>query len=238
LQNRVIDTDGKVNQALDTRADVTEAYPANDTPRTRLGALISGGGRTILNILDDIKGGQIHAEIPLVISSQSDISGVQRMRDAGLTVQVIRRKDFEDLDAFSWAIEDALTTAKIDLVIQGGWLCLWKIPKRYDNRVMNIHPALLPSFGGKGMWGHHVHEAVLKAGCRVSGCTVHFCTDEYDKGPIIVQRTCPVFSGDTPDTLAARVFEQECLAFPEAIKLFAEGKLTVKDRIIHIKVEG
>jgi phosphoribosylglycinamide formyltransferase-1 len=214
-----------------------DSGPIDSTPKIHLGCLISGGGRTILNILDHIKDGRIHADIPLVISSQSDISGVQRMRDAGLTVKIIRRKDYDGIDAFSRAIEDALATAQIDLVVQGGWLCLWKIPKPYDNRVMNIHPALLPSFGGKGMWGHHVHEAVLKTGCKVSGCTVHFCTDEYDKGPIIVQRTCPVFSSDTPDALAARVFEQECLAFPEAIKLFAENRIAVKDRIAHIKAE-
>jgi folate-dependent phosphoribosylglycinamide formyltransferase PurN len=116
----------------------------------------------------------------------------------------------------------------VDLVVQGGWLCLWKIPPRYENRVMNIHPALLPCFGGQGMWGHHVHEAVLAAGCKVSGCTVHFCTNEYDKGPIIVQRTCPVADDDTPDTLAERVFEQECIAYPQAIRWFAEGRLRVE----------
>jgi len=227
LPNRVIaDTDGASRGKPD---------PANRTTKIRLGALISGGGRTVLNILDHINGGQINAEIPLVISSQSDISGVQRMKDAGLTVKIIRRKDYEGIDAFSLAMKDALAEARIDLVIQGGWLCLWKIPKPYNNRVINIHPALLPSFGGKGMWGHHVHEAVLKAGCKVSGCTVHFCTDEYDKGPIIVQRTCPVLPNDSPDALAARVFEQECLAFPEAIKLFAENRITVKNRIAHLK---
>jgi folate-dependent phosphoribosylglycinamide formyltransferase PurN len=100
---------------------------------------------------------------------------------------------------------------------------------------MNIHPALLPSFGGQGMWGHHVHEAVLAAGCKVSGCTVHFCTNEYDKGPIIVQRCCQVQEGDTPETLAARVFEQECIAYPQAIKLSAEGKLLVEDGKVSIE---
>jgi formyltetrahydrofolate-dependent phosphoribosylglycinamide formyltransferase len=230
--------DALVNKALDAREDVTETAirqaPAPGTPRLRMGALISGGGRTILNILDRIDQGEIHAEIPLVVCSQSGIAGVKRMKDAGLAVKVIRKRDHADIQAFSQAIEDTLVEAQVDLVIQGGWLCLWNIPKRFENRVMNIHPALLPSFGGQGMWGHHVHEAVLKAGCKVSGCTVHFCTDEYDTGPIIVQRPCPVSSDDTPDTLAARVFEQECLAFPEAIQLFAEHRITVKDRIVHI----
>ena len=99
---------------------------------------------------------------------------------------------------------------------------------------LRITAALLPGFGGKGMWGHHVHEAVLKAGCKVSGCTVHFCTNEYDKGPIIVQRCCSVEDDDTPDTLAERVFEQECIAYPEAIRLFAEGKLSVQDDRVKI----
>ena len=99
---------------------------------------------------------------------------------------------------------------------------------------MNIHPALLPSFGGKGMYGHHVHEAVLAHGCKVSGCTVHFVDNTYDTGPIIVQRTCPVLEGDTPDTLAARVFEQEKLAYPEAIRLFAAGRLQLDGQRVNI----
>jgi folate-dependent phosphoribosylglycinamide formyltransferase PurN len=100
---------------------------------------------------------------------------------------------------------------------------------------MNIHPALLPSFGGQGMWGHHVHEAVLAAGCKISGCTVHFCTNEYDKGPIIVQKSCPAYDSDSADELAARVFEQECLAYPEAIDLFEKGKLCVEGSVVRIK---
>ena len=125
---------------------------------------------------------------------------------------------------FSEQLVAVLDDAKVDLVVQCGWLCLWEIPKRYANKVMNIHPALLPAFGGQGMWGHHVHEAVLAAGCKVSGCTVHFVTNEYDKGPIIVQRSCAVLADDDADTLAARVFEQECAAYPQAIRLFSRGQ--------------
>jgi len=129
-----------------------------------------------------------------------------------------------------------LKEAGVDLVIQAGWLCLWHIPQEYDSRVMNIHPALLPSFGGQGMWGHHVHEAVLKTGCKVSGCTVHFCTNEYDVGPIIVQRSCAVADDDDADSLAERVFEQECIAYPEAIRLFCENRLAVEKGIVkHIR---
>jgi formyltetrahydrofolate-dependent phosphoribosylglycinamide formyltransferase len=232
------DADALVNRALDSRGDIDEAPAAVASARQqrlRLGVLISGGGRTMLNILEDIQKQKLNAEIVLVISSRSTVPGVQRARDAGLPVEIVRKKDYPELDAFSAKLEEKLAAADVDLVIQGGWLCLWKIPARYEHRVMNIHPALLPSFGGQGMWGHHVHEAVLAAGCKVSGCTVHFCTNKYDDGPIIVQRTCPVEDEDTPDTLAARVFEQECIAFPQAIAWFAEGRLQVEDSRVKIR---
>jgi phosphoribosylglycinamide formyltransferase-1 len=233
--------DRLVNQALNLERDVEEK-PLPKTKTTahskkpiRLGVLISGGGRTVLNILEHIKTGKLNAQITVVISSRSAVAGVERAKNAGLDVKIIRKKDYPDIDRFSTQIEKELVTAKVELVIQGGWLCLWKIPKRYQNKVMNIHPALLPSFGGAGMWGHHVHQAVLDAGCKVSGCTVHFCTNEYDEGPIILQRACPVENNDNPDTLAARVFEQECIAYPHAIKLFEEGKITVQDNKVKIK---
>ena len=189
----------------------------------------------MLNIHEEIQAGRLNAEIVTVISSLNSAGGVQRAKDAGLPVTVIRTKDHADVEAFSRRIVEELDKAKVDLVVQGGWLCLWRIPARYENRVMNIHPALLPCFGGKGMWGHHVHEAVLAAGCKVSGCTVHFCTNEYDKGPIIVQRTCPVEDGDTADTLAARVFEQECLAYPQAIQWFIEGRLQIEGNRVKLR---
>jgi phosphoribosylglycinamide formyltransferase-1 len=228
--------DNLCNRALDRQQDVqakTEPSAVRQK-HLRLGVLISGGGRTLLNILECIEKGQLNAEVPVVISSRSTVKGVERARSAGLEVKIIRTKDYPDINEFSKRLEEELSTAKVDLVIQGGWLCLWKIPEHYINRVMNIHPALLPSFGGKGMWGHHVHEAVLAAGCKVSGCTAHFCTNEYDKGPIIVQRTCAVEENDTADTLADRVFEQECIAYPEAIGLFAEGRITVEQGRVKI----
>jgi len=246
------DADRLVNEALDAGGDVEEG-PADAagernpqakaaSRRTshasrpvRLGVLISGGGRTMLNILDRIDRGELNARIVVVISSLSTVAGVERARNAGLLVKLIRKKDYADIDAFSARIEEELREADVDLVVQGGWLCLWRIPPQYENRVMNIHPALLPSFGGKGMWGHHVHEAVLAAGCKVSGCTVHFCTNEYDKGPIIVQRVCPVQDDDTPDTLADRVFEQECIAYPEAIRLFTEDRLHVEGNQVKVR---
>jgi len=229
--------DELVNQALNLGSDIENEpeLAVQNQKLVRLGVLISGGGTTLLNILEYIKQGRLNAKVAVVISSRSTVSGVERANNAGLDVKIVRKKDHPDIDEFSKRIEDELAAANVDLVVQGGWLCLWKIPDRYENRVMNIHPALLPSFGGQGMWGHHVHEAVLKAGCKISGCTVHFCTNEYDKGPIIVQRACQVKDDDTPDTLAARVFEQECIAYPQAIRLFAEGKLLVQNGVVRLK---
>jgi formyltetrahydrofolate-dependent phosphoribosylglycinamide formyltransferase len=229
--------DELANRAMDAQADIEEkSSPQNKkTKHLRLGFLISGSGRTMINIQELIKQKLLNAEIVTVISSRSDTAGVEKAKAAKLPLEIIRKKDFPDLDSFSRQIRKNLLAARVDLVIQAGWLCLWKIPTEFENRVMNIHPALLPAFGGQGMWGHYVHEAVLNAGCKISGCTVHFCTNEYDKGPIIVQRTCPVMNDDTPDILAARVFEQECIAYPEAIKLFAAEKLVVKDNRVLIK---
>ena len=196
--------------------------------KLQLGVLISGGGRTLVNLLEGIRRGELDAEISVVISSLSKVRGVQRARDAGLTVEIIRKKDHPDLDQFSRRIVETLEAHNVQLALQAGWMCLWRMPDRWMGRVMNIHPGLLPKFGGKGFYGHHVHEAVLAAGETESGCTVHFANNEYDAGPIILQRKVPVLPDDTPDVLADRVFEQECIAYPEAIRLFAEGRLTMK----------
>lgn len=228
--------DSLANQAMDMKADVAmndENKIDRGKPK-RLGVLISGGGRTMLNIQDEINKGNLNAEIAVVISSRATVKGVDRAKEMGLPLEIIRRKDFADIEEFSNSIYHVLKKAQVDLVIQAGWLCLWHIPAEYENRVMNIHPALLPAFGGTGMWGHHVHEAVLAAGCKISGCTVHFCTNEYDEGPIITQRCCPVRDDDDADSLAARVFEQECIAYPEAIHLFCQDKLNVENGIVKI----
>ncbi|GMU25058.1 MAG: phosphoribosylglycinamide formyltransferase [Phycisphaerae bacterium] len=195
--------------------------------------LISGSGRTLQNFIDLAKTGELPIDIPLVISSRADVAGVERARQGGLPVEVIPRKG-QSIEEFSRRITTAVDAARVDLVCLAGYLCPWQIPPRYENRVMNIHPALLPKYGGKGFYGHHVHEAVLAAGDAESGCTVHFANNEYDAGPIILQRKVPVLPGDTPDILADRVFEQETLAYPEAIRLFAEGRLTVRGGRVEI----
>ena len=230
------EADAMANQAMDKKRDVgSQSKPVKaQGKKLRLGILLSGGGRTMVNIQEQIVAGHLNAEIIVVISSLSNVRGVQLAKGMGLEPVIIRKKDNPDIEQFSAKIAKALDDAKVDLVVQAGWMCLWRIPDNYENRVMNIHPALLPSFGGKGMYGHHVHEAVVKTGCKISGCTVHFCTNEYDAGPIIVQRTCEVKDGDDADTLADRVFEQECLAYPEAIQLFAEGRLKVQNGIVKV----
>jgi len=205
----------------------------------RLGVLLSGGGRTLLNMLAEIKAGRLPAEVAVVIASR-DCKGVERAKAAGLNVKVVPYKSFKredssaDIPAYSAAIVRHLDAAAVELVVQAGFLSLWRIPPQYEGKVMNIHPALLPSFGGHGMYGHHVHEAVLASGCKVSGCTVHFVTNEYDTGPIIVQRAVGVLEGDDAETLAARVFEQECVAYPQAIRLFAAGRLRIDGRVVRV----
>ena len=195
----------------------------SQTKKLRLGVLLSGGGRTLMNVLEYIKAGKLSAEVAVVIASR-DCKGVERSRDAGLDVHIVPYKEMPDTETYSAAIVERLDAAEVNLVIQAGFLSFWKIPSKYEGRVLNIHPALLPDFGGHGMYGHRVHEAVLAAGCKVSGCTVHLVTNEYDRGPIIVQKCVPVLPDDTPDTLAARVFEQECIAYPEAIELVAGSR--------------
>ena len=208
---------------------------ADSRDTLRLGIMFSGGGQTMVNVAEKIKQGELNAEIVTVISSRSIVAGVERARQLGLEPQIVRKKDLPDINEFSERIVAILDEAKVDLVLQCGWLCLWKLPRRYENKVMNIHPGLLPAFGGQGMWAHHVHEAVLAAGCKVSGCTVHFVTNEYDAGPIIVQRCCAVLDDDSADSLAERVFEQECSAYPEAVRLFTESRITVRDGRAYIR---
>ncbi len=195
----------------------------------RLVALVSGSGTTLQNLIDRIASGTLPARIAGVVSSRADAFGITRAERAGFPVSVVERRGMSR-GAFADAVWAAAREFAPDLVCFAGWLHLLPIPADFRHRVLNIHPSLLPAFGGKGMYGHHVHEAVLAYGARVSGCTVHFADDTYDTGPILVQKCVPVKDGDTPDTLAARVFQAECEAYPEAIRLIAEGRVTVQGR--------
>ena len=204
-----------------------------DTP-INLAVLISGGGTTLQNLVDKIAAVDLKARVQVVISSNSKAFGLERARRHNIPTAVVRRKDYADDDAFSAAINAEMGRYPVDLVVLGGFLKFWKIPPKYEGRVMNIHPALIPGFCGHKFYGHAVHQAVLDSGVKVSGCTVHFVNNAYDAGPIIVQRTVPVLDADAADTLAARVFREECIAYPQAIRLFQSGRLKIVGRRVVI----
>ena len=187
----------------------------------RLVVLLSGGGRTLLNLLDARRDGRLAADVTLVLSSRRSAAGVQRARDAGLPVEVLRPRDFPDAAAFVAAQSARILRERPDLVIMAGYLVHWPPPPELRDRVLNIHPALLPRHGGKGLYGDHVHAAVLAAGEQESGCTVHVVDEEYDHGPVVARARVPVLPGDTVDSLAARVFAAECATYPEAIAEYA-----------------
>lgn len=201
---------------------------AVDAPsnKLRLAVLISGGGRTLVNLQEHILAGSVDASIEVVVSSHGDAKGVERSQRLGLPTTIIAHRALGDGE-----FQRQLTAAVsgVDLVCMAGFLCLWRIPDAMSGRVINIHPALLPAFGGKGMYGRRVHEAVLAAGATRSGCTVHYCDNEYDHGPIIMQRDVEVLPGDTADALASRVFEQECIAYPQAVSLIAQGSVRLDE---------
>jgi phosphoribosylglycinamide formyltransferase-1 len=187
---------------------------SHTTPR--LAILLSGGGRTMVNLAEAIGRGELDARIALVIASRT-CAGCDRARELGVECKVIPGTIAPDV------LARELGPRGISWLVLAGYLRMVRIPPGFEGRVVNIHPALLPKFGGPGMHGHHVHEAVIKAGERTSGCTVHLCDAAYDTGPIVLQRSCPVEPGDTPDSLAARVFDEECKAYPEALARLIGG---------------
>ncbi len=199
-----------------------------------LAVLISGSGKTLQNLIDKIDDKTLNAKIQVVISSSPDAYGIKRAEQNNIPVTIVKYSDYDSSEVFSNAIIKEIEKYPIDLIILAGFMHLLRIPDKYSEKVMNIHPGLIPSFCGKGYYGHHVHKAVIESGIKVSGCTVHFVDNEYDHGPIIIQRTVPVYEDDTPDTLAQRVFKEECIAYPEAIHLFTEGKLKIEGRKVRI----
>jgi len=197
--------------------------------------LLSGGGRTLENLLRHVREGSLDIEIRLVISDRVGVRGLDVARQAGIPTQIVLPRDHNfQMEDFSRAVTYELEKTAPDLILMAGFLSLYKIPKVFENRVMNIHPALVPAFCGKGFYTDRVHKAVIRRGVKVSGCTVHFADNLYDHGPIILQKTVPVSIDDTPETLAAKVFERECEAYPEAIRLFTEGRLRVEGRSVRI----
>jgi phosphoribosylglycinamide formyltransferase 1 len=205
----------------------------------RLAVMLSGSGTSLQNLVDRIADGRLPGwRITLVISSLSKAYGLVRAQQAGIPTCVVRKKDYPAVDAFSAKLVEQLDAARPDLVALAGWMCLWQIPDRYLGRVMNVHPALLPAFGGAGCYGHHVHEAVLARGCKVSGATVHFVDNTYDTGPIVLQKAVEVREDDTPDTLAERVQAAEREIYPVAITLFGHDRLRIEGRRVRVLPEG
>jgi phosphoribosylglycinamide formyltransferase-1 len=192
----------------------------------RLGVLLSGSGRTLRNLIDRIADGRLAGvTIAVVIASKPDAGGIGIAAAAGIPTHVEERRRHGGESEFSRAVTRRLREHGTELVLLAGWIHRYEFPPEFEGRVLNIHPALLPKFGGKGFYGRRVHEAVLAAGEPESGCTVHFADLEYDHGPAILQRKVPVLPGDTPESLAERVFEQECEAYPEAIRRVASGRI-------------
>jgi len=202
------------------------------SPPLRLAVLISGAGTTLGNLLTHIEAGNLPVTIELVISSSNKARALDLARQAGIDTLVARPRDFDTPAAFSAAVFGRCRRAKVGLVVMGGFLKFVPIPSDFENRVMNIHPALIPAFCGQGYYGLRVHEAVLEYGAKISGCTVHFVDNVYDHGPIILQRAVEVHDEDTAESLQRRIFAEECEAYPEAIRLYAQGRLRVKNRTV------
>lgn len=203
-----------------------------------IGVLVSGGGTNLQKLIDAEKAGNIqNGKLRVVIASNPEAYALKRAEQAGIEHFALRRKDYPDVDTYSQALIDALKERDIDLVVLAGFLTITgdNFVEAFRNRIINVHPALLPAFGGKGYYGLHVHEAALARGVKVTGATVHFVNEICDGGPIILQKAVAVKEGDTPETLQRRVMEEaEWILLPQAVSLFCQGKLTVEDSIVHI----
>ena len=204
-----------------------------------MGVLVSGGGTNLQKILDAQQGGGIpNGAVRVVIASRGDSYALERAKKAGVEAFALCRKDYPDVESYSEALIDALKSRGVELVVLAGFLTITgdNFVRAFENRIMNVHPALLPAFGGKGFYGLHVHEAVLERGCKLTGATVHFANEVCDGGPIILQKAVEVKEGDTPEALQRRVMEEaEWELLPRAISLFCEGKLEVAQGKVHIK---
>ena len=201
----------------------------------RIAVLLSGGGRTLENFHHRIAAGTLNCEIVAVASSSTKAGGVEKARRFGYPIFASDEKDHGKLSA---AINGFILAKKPDLIVLAGFLKLYAVPKGFEEKVINIHPALVPAFCGHGFYGMRVHKAVLEAGVKVTGCTVHFVSPVYDDGPILLQRCVPVLSGDTPKDVAGRVFELECEVYPEALNLIAAGRVKINENRVCIEGEA
>jgi phosphoribosylglycinamide formyltransferase-1 len=199
-----------------------------------IAVLISGSGRTLHNFLMRRAQGRLDIDVRVVISSHAGAGGLKYAEEAGSPARIVPPSQYATPEQFSEAIFGPCREAGVDYVVMAGFIKHVLIPPDFENRVLNIHPGLIPAFCGRGFYGHHVHEAVLQYGAKMSGCTIHFVDNEYDHGPIILQRMVPVLDDDTPETLAARVFEAESEAYPEVLQLLAEGRVQVEGRRVRV----
>ncbi len=202
----------------------------------RIAVLASGRGTNLQAILDASEYGKMPGRVVVVISNIPTAGALARARRAGVPAILLDHREFPDRQIFEARLTEALHAYYVDLICLAGWLRILSpsLVHEFAGRIMNIHPALLPAFGGHGMYGARVHRAVLKHGVKVSGCTVHFVDESTDGGPIILQAAVPVREDDTPSSLAARISEQEHLIYPEAVRLFAEGRLKIRGRRVRI----
>ncbi len=191
------------------------------SPLLPIAVLISGGGTTLKNLIERKRLSELPVEFRLVVSSNPTAKGLALAQAESIPTAVIRRRDFCDGESHSLTMFDAIRSSGARWVIMGGYLEHLLIPEDFENRVVNIHPSLIPAFCGQGMYGLRVHQAAIDFGVKISGCTVHFVDNQYDHGPILLQRACKVLEGDTAETLQKRVFELECEALPEAIARIA-----------------
>jgi len=200
----------------------------------KIAVLLSGSGTTMQNLIDRIRQGKLNAQIVIAIADRANTRGLERASEAGIPTALVPREQSATLTEFSERIFGQCRQSQADLVVMGGFLRLIQVPQDFENKVINIHPSLIPAFCGKGFHGLNVHRAVIDAGNKVTGCTIHFADNIYDHGPIIMQCPVQVLDDDTPETLMKRVFEEECRAYPEVIQLFAQGKLRVEGRRVRI----
>ncbi|HHW03036.1 MAG TPA: phosphoribosylglycinamide formyltransferase [Thermoanaerobacterales bacterium] len=203
----------------------------------KLGVLVSGGGTNLQSIIDNIESGYLPAKIAVVISSKEGAYALERAKKHRIPAYVVKRKDFDSQEKYEDEMIELLRRHQVELVVLAGFLKVLSphFVRAFPNRIMNIHPSLIPSFCGRGFYGEKVHEAVLNYGAKITGVTVHFVDEGTDTGPIILQRAVPVKDDDTPDTLAARVLKEEHKIYSEAIKLYAEGLLEIQGRRVIIK---
>jgi len=208
---------------------------------TKIAVFVSGGGTNLQALIDAEKAGNLgNGKISLVVSSKPDVYALERAKQNDIASVVLPRKEYDSIAAYSKALADTVEESGCELIVLAGFLTIFdeQVYERFPNRILNVHPALIPSFCGKGFYGLHVHEAALEKGVKVSGATVHIVTPECDAGPIVLQKAVEVMQDDTPETLQKRIMEQaEWKILPEAVRLFCEDRITVENNKVYIKGE-